>query len=64
MSTQVSEERDEQLMTINQFAAKLNVHPESARRWLRKKRMKGLKAGNRWRIAPSEIGRIRQEGGL
>ena len=61
MSTQLSEKTDEPLMTITQLAAQLNVHPESARRWLRNKRIKGLKAGSRWRIEPAEIGRIKKE---
>lgn len=64
MSTQAAEITNEPLVTINQFAARLAVHPETVRRWLRRKRIQGLKAGSQWRIEPSEMGRIKQEGGV
>jgi len=50
--------------TVEQFAAHLNVHPESARRWLRTRRLKGIKVGSQWRIPTSELTRIGTEGGL
>lgn len=64
MSNQKPQNTDEQLMTINQFALRFNIHPESVRRWLRAKRLQGLKAGSQWRIEPSEMGRIKKEGGV
>jgi len=51
-------------LTIGQFAARLNIHAESVRRWLRGGRLKGVKAGSHWRIPLAELERIQMEGGI
>lgn len=48
------------MLTVNQVAAKLNLHPETVKRMLRKGELRGVKtAGDRgqWRISPSEVKR-------
>lgn len=54
----------EHLATTRQFAQALRVHEESIRRWLRSKRLKGLKIGHSWRISNQELDRIHKEGGV
>jgi excisionase family DNA binding protein len=51
-------------LTIRQLAQKLNIHCESARRWLRKKRLKGIKVGAHWRIPAEELARVEKGGGI
>jgi excisionase family DNA binding protein len=52
------------LLTIRQVAFQLQVHEESVRRWLRAKRLIGIKAGRSWRISEEEIQRVSMTGGI
>lgn len=54
----------EDLLTLNEVAAQLRLHPESVRRWLREGKIHGRRLGPTragWRIPRSEINRILAE---
>ncbi len=53
---EVSEVPDEQLMTPEQVAERLQVKPFTIREWLRLGKMKGIRlAGKVWRVRPSDL---------
>jgi len=41
---------DEELLTVEETAARLKVDVETVRRWLRSGQLRGLKFGRMWRI--------------
>lgn len=51
---------EDELLTVQDVAARLKVNPETVRRWLRTGRMKGTLLGDRagWRILSSEVPRF------
>jgi len=51
--------------TVDEEATRLNVHPETIRRWLKAGRIRGAKLGGYklgWRIAPGEVERVLRAG--
>lgn len=55
----------ERLMTVQEVAQRLRVHPDTLRRWLRGGRIRGVMMGGRsggYRIKESEVARIEQDG--
>lgn len=48
----------ERLMTPDEAAALLSVSPRTIKDWLRRGDLRGLKAGNRWRIREKELERF------
>lgn len=54
---------DDELLTVKEVAATLKLGEETIRVWLREKRIKGIRLGERragWRIPRSELDRIRR----
>jgi len=47
-----------ELMTVEEVAVYLKINPEVVRRWLREKRLPGVKVGKAWRINKEEIDKI------
>ena len=45
----------ELLLTVEQAAERLQMHPESVRRWLRRGELRGIKRGSRFRIPESAL---------
>ena len=46
------------LLTVEEVAARLRVHPETIRRWLRAGQMRGVRVGGRrsgWRVRVTEV---------
>ena len=55
---------DEQLLTVEQVAKRLQVTEWTVRNWLRQGRLRGLQPGGRkagWRIRPSDLERFLAE---
>jgi excisionase family DNA binding protein len=52
----------EAALTVEDFAAKIQYHPESVRRAIRQNRIKALKFGSNWRITAPEVRRILENG--
>lgn len=50
------------MSTAAEVAALLKWHPESVRAALRKGRIRGVRIGNRWRVAPEVVVAIRNGG--
>ena len=46
---------DEELLTVEEAAARLKVDVETVRRWLRSGQLRGLKLGRMWRIPESAL---------
>lgn len=46
---------DDEILTVEEAAAMLKVHPVSVRRYIRDGQIKSVKMGKRWRILRSEI---------
>ncbi|MGE5415887.1 MAG: helix-turn-helix domain-containing protein [Acidobacteriota bacterium] len=44
-----------ELLTVEETAQYLKMNPEVIRRWLREKRLPGIKIGKEWRIAKEDI---------
>ncbi len=42
-------------MRVSEVAAALDVHPETVRRWIHRKRIKAFKLGGSWRVYPDSI---------
>lgn len=56
---------ESRLLRVADVAAKLKVHPETVRDWLRQGRLRGSRLGGDragWRIAESEVERFLQAG--
>lgn len=52
---------EDRLLTVQQVADRLQIHPETVRRWLREKRLHGTKLGSNrsgFRISESEVNRL------
>lgn len=47
----------EQFLTVDDVATRLQIHPETVRRWLREGRLEGILMGRRggWRIKPESV---------
>ncbi len=45
----------ELLLTVEQAAERLQLHPESVRRQLKRGQLRGIKRGTRWRVPESAI---------
>ena len=47
----------ERLLTVDEVATRLNLHPETIRRYLQRGLLKGVKFGNRggWRIKEADL---------
>lgn len=47
----------EQLLTVDDVAEKLQIHPETIRRWLRDGRLEGYRFSRKggWRIRPESV---------
>ncbi len=54
----------ERLLTVEEAAKQLRVHPESVRRWLRNGTIHGHRLTRRagWRVPESELRRFLEEG--
>jgi excisionase family DNA binding protein len=53
------------LLTVDEVAARLKVNPETVRRWLRAKRIRGVMMGGKrggYRVPTSEVERVAAEG--
>ena len=59
-ATMVGMPDDDQLLTVAQVAERLQLHPETIRRWIREGRMKAITLGTRsgFRIRQSELDRL------
>ena len=51
---------NEELLTVKDVAARLRVHPETVRTWLREGRLRGRRMSDRmgWRVPVSEVDRF------
>ena len=52
---------DDQLLTVDQVARRLQLHPETIRRWIRDGRLRAIKLGtdrSGYRIRASELARV------
>ena len=47
---------EERYLTPEQVAERLSVRPKSVRKWLRMRRLKGVKVGRLWRISAEDLG--------
>jgi excisionase family DNA binding protein len=47
----------EQLLTVDEVAERLQIHPETIRRWLREGRLEGYRISRKggWRIRPQAV---------
>lgn len=47
----------ESLLTVEEVAEQLKVHPETVRRWLREGRLEGYRISRRggWRVKPESV---------
>lgn len=53
----------ERFLTVQQVAETLSVHPNTVRRWLNERRLKGVRLGGTksgWRITESDLGEFMQ----
>jgi len=55
---------DDELMTVEEIADRLKMHPESVRRWLREGSMLGVRISRAagWRVERREVDRFLREG--
>ena len=53
---------DEQMLTVAQVAEHMQVNPETVRRWLRSRRINGVKLGDRagYRVSVAELERFKE----
>ena len=51
----MTKEERKRLLTPDQVASKLGVSSRTVRRWLREKKLKGLRAGRQWLVAPKAL---------
>lgn len=47
--------RRRNLLTVAEFCAATGDKPDTVRKWLQRKTIKGLKVGSRWRVYASEL---------
>lgn len=52
----------DELLTIDQVATELQLHPDTVRRYIREKKLKPTRVGGRLRIRRSELDRFLQAG--
>ena len=45
----------ESLLSIEESAEKLGLHPETLRKWLREKRISGVKVGRKWKLQEADL---------
>jgi excisionase family DNA binding protein len=45
----------ENLLTVEESAEKLGLHPVTLRKWLREKRIGGVKFGRKWKLRESDL---------
>jgi excisionase family DNA binding protein len=47
----------ERLLTVDDVAERLQIHPETIRRWLREGRLEGIRLSRRagWRVRPEAV---------
>jgi excisionase family DNA binding protein len=50
-----------ELLDVEEVAAYLKIHPEVVRRWLREKRLPGIKIGKEWRVAKEDLDRYLED---
>jgi excisionase family DNA binding protein len=48
----------ENLLAPEEAAEKLGLHTETVRKWLREKRIGGVKVGRKWRVRESDLQRF------
>lgn len=53
----------EKMLTPNQVAEILQVHPDTVVRWLRDGTLKGIKVGGLWRIRARDLEALAAKGG-
>lgn len=56
----------QRLLTVEQVAERLQVHPETVRRWLRTGRLRGVRLGGSklgYRVSEEELERLITRGG-
>ena len=46
---------DEQLLTVEQVAKRLQVHEETVRVWIRRKQLNAVQIGNEYRITSNDL---------
>jgi excisionase family DNA binding protein len=53
-------ERGDELLTVEEIAARVKVTPETVRRWLRTRRLRGMRLSDKagWRVRASELERF------
>ncbi len=53
----------EQLLTVDEVAEKLKIHPETIRRWLREGRLDGYRISRKggWRIRQESVTRMLED---
>lgn len=53
----------EQLLTVEDVAKRLQIHPETIRRWLREGRLEGIRMSRRagWRVRPEAVDKMLAE---
>jgi excisionase family DNA binding protein len=53
----------EQLLTVEEVAEQLRIHPETVRRWLREGRLKGFRISRRggWRVQAESVSELVRE---
>ncbi|GHO56636.1 helix-turn-helix domain-containing protein [Ktedonobacter robiniae] len=52
----------DELLTIDQVASELQLHPDTIRRYIREKRLRATRVGGRLRVRRSELDRFLSEG--
>lgn len=50
------------LLSTDEVAAVLNLHPRTVTKHLRARRIRGVHVGRQWRVDPAEVERVRTEG--
>lgn len=53
---------EERLWTVAEVAVYFRVVPMTVYRWVGSGKMKGVRVGRSWRVADSEVARVRHEG--
>lgn len=48
----------QKLLTVEEGAEKLGIHPETARKWLREGRLSGVKIGRHWRFREADLNKF------